>query len=93
MLTDRSNYNLRFHLRIYIVLFSSQICDDEDTGAIGIENMGGIFIVIFIGIALALIALGVEYYYYKFRAVKHSDEAGDSEPKKVAEYDKKESKW
>ena len=55
--------------------------------------MGGIFIVIFIGIALALIALGAEYYYYKFRAVKPSDEAGDSEPKKVAEYDKKESKW
>merc|ERR1712088_556554 len=46
-------------------------CDkeDEDTGGISIHNIGGVFIVIFIGIVLALITLGAEYYYYKLRAV------------------------
>lgn len=70
-----------------------QRCDDEDTGAIGIEDMGGIFIVIFGGLILTMITLGVEYWYYKFKANKPSEEDGDSEPKKVGEYDKTESKW
>lgn len=65
-----------------IVTFSSQICEEEDTGAIGIENMGGIFMVIFIGLFLSLVTLGVEYFYYKFKATKPSDIV---ETKKVAE--------
>ena len=78
-----------------IAAFTFQNCDkeDEDTGGISIHNIGGVFIVIFIGIVLALITLGAEYYYYKLRAVKPTGKVGDSETKKVAEYDKKENKW
>ena len=44
-----------------------QICeeDEEDSGGISIHNIGGVFIVIFVGIFLALITLGFEYFYYK----------------------------
>ena len=45
--------------------FSSQICDNEKTGAFGIENVGGVFIIIGIGIFLAVMLLGGEYHYYK----------------------------
>ena len=47
--------------------------------------MGGIFIVVFVGIILALFGLIAEYYYYKIRANRLSDKAGDSGIKKVAE--------
>ena len=41
---------------------------DEDTGGgISIYNIGGVFIVIFVGIALAVITLIVEYWYYKYK--------------------------
>ena len=78
--------------------FSFQNCDkeDEDTGGISIHNIGGVFIVIFIGIVLALVTLIAEYYYYKIRAVKPgSAKVGDSsDVKKVSEYDKKkDNKW
>ena len=76
---------------------SSQNCEkeDEDTGGISIHNIGGVFIVIFVGIVLALITLMAEYYYYKFKAERPSSgKVGDSSTKKVAEYDgKKENKW
>ena len=65
-----------------------------DTGGISIYNIGGIFIVIFVGILLALITLLAEYYYYKFKGSRPSSaKVGDSSIKKVAEYDKKENKW
>ena len=76
---------LDFHLICFIITFSSQICDDEDTGAIGIKDMGGIFIVIGIGVVLALITLAGEFYYYKIRASRPSDKVGESDIKKVAE--------
>ena len=68
-----------------MVTLLSQICEDDDTGAIDIGDMAGIFIVIAIGIVLALLSLGGEFYYYKFRASKPSDKVGDPEIKKVAE--------
>merc|ERR1712066_104716 len=68
--------------------------EDEDTGGISIHNIGGVFIVIFVGIVLALITLAAEYYYYKFKGSRPSSgKVGDSSTKKVAEYDKKENKW
>ena len=73
--------------------------DDENTGGISIHNIGGVFLVIFCGIVLALITLAVEYWYYKHRAGPKSAKVGDVETKKVAEYDKKkeqskgENKW
>ena len=44
-----------------------QNCENKenDDGAIDIANIGGIFIVIFAGIIMALITLAMEYYYYK----------------------------
>jgi len=41
---------------------------DDNSGGISIHNIGGVFIVIFIGIALAIITLGAEYWYYKYKA-------------------------
>ena len=79
-----------------IVAFSFQNCDkeDEDTGGISIHNIGGVFIVIFVGIVLALITLVAEYYFYKYKGTRPSSgKVGDSGTKKVAEYDKKENKW
>ena len=53
--------------------------EDESDG-ISIKNIGGVFLVIFIGIGLGLITLGFEYYWYKWRpglASKKAGEAGD----------------
>lgn len=45
-------------------------CDKEDdqSAGISIRNIGGVFIVIFVGIGLACVALVVEYYYYRDRS-------------------------
>ncbi len=37
----------------------------EDTGAISLDNLGGLFIVLFVGIFLAAITLVFEFCYYK----------------------------
>ena len=45
-------------------------CEDDGAGSgggISIYNIGGVFIVIFIGIGLAIITLVGEYWYYKFK--------------------------
>ena len=41
--------------------------DAEDGGGISIHNIGGVFIVIFVGIALAIGTLGLEYWYYRYK--------------------------
>jgi len=41
--------------------------DDDSGGGISIYNIGGVFIVIFIGIGLAIITLIFEYWYYKHK--------------------------
>lgn len=45
------------------------VCDDDDDsgGGISIYNIGGVFIVIFVGIGLAIITLIIEYWYYKYK--------------------------
>lgn len=47
-----------------------KVCEeaDDNSGGISIHNIGGVFIVIFIGIGLAIVTLGVEYWYYKYKA-------------------------
>ncbi|KAH6941509.1 hypothetical protein HPB50_019166 [Hyalomma asiaticum] len=47
-------------------------CDDSDgqSDAISIRNIGGVFIVIGIGVVMALIALAIEYCYFKIRMRK-----------------------
>ncbi|XP_076060298.1 ionotropic receptor 25a [Oratosquilla oratoria] len=46
-----------------------KVCDKEDdqSDGISIENIGGVFIVIFVGIGLACITLAFEYWWYKHR--------------------------
>ncbi|XP_066943242.1 ionotropic receptor 25a [Macrobrachium rosenbergii] len=41
--------------------------DDDQSDGISIENIGGVFIVIFVGIGLACITLAFEYWWYKHR--------------------------
>ena len=41
--------------------------EDESGGGISIYNIGGVFIVIFVGIVAALVALAVEYWYFKYK--------------------------
>lgn len=59
--------------------------DDEYTGGISIEDIGGVFIVIFSGILIALITLAAEYWYYKNKANSNSSKVGTTEVKKMAE--------
>ncbi|CAH0399704.1 unnamed protein product [Chilo suppressalis] len=40
---------------------------DDQSDGISIQNIGGVFIVIFMGIGLACVTLGVEYWWYKIR--------------------------
>lgn len=40
---------------------------DEMSDGISIENVGGVFIVIFVCIGIACITLVVEYWYYRYR--------------------------
>ena len=49
--------------------------DEEDTGAISLDDLGGVFIVIFTGIFLAVITLGFEYCYYKKKAPSRGQSA------------------
>lgn len=43
-----------------------QKAEDQSDG-ISIQNIGGVFIVIFVGIGMACITLVFEYWYYKYR--------------------------
>lgn len=40
---------------------------EDQSDGISIQNIGGVFIVIFVGIGLACITLVFEYWYYKYR--------------------------
>ncbi|KAL1505374.1 hypothetical protein ABEB36_004957 [Hypothenemus hampei] len=40
---------------------------DEQSDGISIQNIGGVFIVIFVGIGLACVTLAFEYWWYKYR--------------------------
>lgn len=40
---------------------------EDQSDGISIQNIGGVFIVIFVGIGMACITLAFEFWYYKFR--------------------------
>ena len=48
---------------------AKKVCenDEDSSGGISIYNIGGVFIVIFIGIGLAILTLIFEYWYYKHK--------------------------
>ena len=61
-------------------------CDkaDEQSDGISIQNIGGVFIVIFVGIGLACITLIFEYYYYRYRPqAKQTHENRNAKTKSV----------
>ncbi|XP_034939121.1 ionotropic receptor 25a-like [Chelonus insularis] len=41
--------------------------EDDQSDGISIQNIGGVFIVIFVGIILACMTLAFEYWYYRYR--------------------------
>ncbi|XP_065556621.1 ionotropic receptor 25a-like isoform X2 [Artemia franciscana] len=74
--------------------------DVSVTEGISIENIGGVFVIIFIGIALSIITLIIEYIYYKYfyKEDKNDDKsavsastvvATSSEKKKSSHFDQK----
>jgi len=66
------------------------VCEEEsaDTGGISIHNIGGVFIVIFIGIGLAMITLCIEFWYYKYKAPMSRVASADQNKLQVSEFDK-----
>ncbi|RZF33895.1 hypothetical protein LSTR_LSTR009919 [Laodelphax striatellus] len=54
-----------------------KVCEkqDDQSDGISIHNIGGVFIVIFVGIGLACITLIFEYWWYKYRKPQHVAEA------------------
>jgi len=67
-----------------------KVCEetDDDGGGISIHNIGGVFIVIFVGIGLAIITLGFEYWYYKFKAPQSRIGSADPGKRMVSEFEK-----
>nr|QZH55075.1 ionotropic receptor 25a [Achelura yunnanensis] len=55
---------------------------DDQSDGISIQNIGGVFIVIFMGIGLACITLGVEYWWYKWRRQTTVGDVTQVEPAK-----------
>ncbi|KAI8421537.1 hypothetical protein MSG28_009573 [Choristoneura fumiferana] len=56
---------------------------DDQSDGISIQNIGGVFIVIFMGIGLACITLGVEYWWYKWRKRPLVGDVTQVEPSKT----------
>lgn len=59
-----------------------KICDTntDQSDGISIHNIGGVFLVIFVGIIFACLTLAIEYWYYRHRA-KVSELPKSSSPK------------
>ncbi|XP_068084209.1 ionotropic receptor 25a [Anabrus simplex] len=53
---------------------------DDQSDGISIQNIGGVFIVIFVGIALALITLAFEYFWYKIKRNPRVIDVGPAAP-------------
>lgn len=55
---------------------------DDQSDGISIQNIGGVFIVIFVGIGLACITLAFEYWWYKYRKVSKVIDVQEAPSKK-----------
>ncbi|CAK1555436.1 unnamed protein product [Leptosia nina] len=60
---------------------------DDQSDGISIQNIGGVFIVIFMGIGLACITLGVEYWWYKWRKRPVIGDVTQVQPAKIPKND------
>uniref|UniRef100_A0A1B0B7S3 Ionotropic glutamate receptor C-terminal domain-containing protein n=1 Tax=Glossina palpalis gambiensis TaxID=67801 RepID=A0A1B0B7S3_9MUSC len=65
--------------RVYTVLAKCDKPEDQSDG-ISIENIGGVFIVIFVGIGMACITLLFEYWWYKYRKNPRIIDVTEAEP-------------
>ncbi|GBP52442.1 Ionotropic receptor 25a [Eumeta japonica] len=56
---------------------------DDQSDGISIQNIGGVFIVIFMGIGLACVTLALEYWWYKWRKRPVIGDVTQVEPAKI----------
>lgn len=57
---------------------------DDQSDGISIQNIGGVFIVIFVGIGLACVTLAFEYFYYSRRPqAKQRNQSRKTKPESV----------
>lgn len=70
---------------------SCEKVEDQSDG-ISIQNIGGVFIVIFVGIGMACITLIFEYWWYKYRkSTPKITNVTESTTNNIEKFDKKES--
>jgi len=88
--------NERFleELKTYWWEFNAVTCpqvEDESNG-ISIKNIGGVFVVVFIGIGLGLITLLVEFYWYRWRGqLKKDSKSPGAEDKQTNSTNKRQA--
>ena len=66
---------------------------EDQSDGISIQNIGGVFIVIFVGIGMACVTLVFEYWWYKYRKATPkitNVTSNESSPNNVEKFDKKE---
>lgn len=64
---------------------------EDQSDGISIQNIGGVFIVIFVGIGMACITLVFEYWWYKYRkATPKITSVTESATKNVDKFDNKD---
>nr|AVH87315.1 ionotropic receptor 27 [Holotrichia parallela] len=59
---------------------------DDQSDGISIQNIGGVFIVIFVGIGLASITLAFEYWWYKYRKTSKVITIQDNPPQNTQKH-------
>jgi hypothetical protein len=59
--------SLKISLMVILVMYHCLLLIIPHAAGISIQNIGGVFIVIFVGIGMACITLVFEFWYYKFR--------------------------
>ncbi|XP_046384858.1 ionotropic receptor 25a [Ischnura elegans] len=64
-----------------------KVCEkqDEQSEGISVQNIGGVFIVIFVGIGLACVTLAFEYWWYRHKRSDDEDQGGLEMPDVDAE--------
>ena len=58
--------------------------DEDESASVTLNNIGGVFIIIFTGIVIASFISGIEYFYYKYYKGP-TPTAGSVSPVKVVE--------
>lgn len=59
---------------------------EDQSDGISIQNIGGVFIVIFVGIGMACLTLIFEYYWYKYRKSTRSIDVAEEDKTQKVDY-------